>query len=75
MKKDQQSEVQQRQQLIAHLKDQLQECKAKTNMECKYEKKSSENAITVCQNNAIPERFFDQNQTKKNNCFFSKKMT
>ena len=36
LKKNQELEVQKRQQLIAHLKDQLQECKAKTNLESKF---------------------------------------
>lgn len=45
LKKDQELEVMNRQQLIAHLKDQLQEFKAKTNLECKYVKKSTENDL------------------------------
>ena len=45
LKKDQELEVMNRQQLIAHLKDQLQEFKAKTNLECKYVKKSTENEL------------------------------
>lgn len=45
LKKDQEVEVMNRQQLIAHLKDQLQEFKAKTNLECKYVKKSTENDL------------------------------
>lgn len=44
LKKNQEMEVQKRQSLIAHLKDQLQECKAKTNLESKFVKKSTENA-------------------------------
>jgi len=44
LKKNQEMEMQKRQSLIAHLKDQLQECKAKTNLESKFVKKSTENA-------------------------------
>jgi len=38
-------EIQKRNELIAHLKDRLQELKAKTNMEAKYVKKSTDNSV------------------------------
>ncbi len=37
--------MQQRNELIAHLKDRLQELKAKTQMEAKYVKKSTDNSV------------------------------
>ncbi|XP_043926637.1 dynein regulatory complex protein 9 isoform X3 [Protopterus annectens] len=45
IKKDKESEVQNRNELIAHLKDQLQELKAKTNMEGKYVRKNTEHQV------------------------------
>ncbi|XP_049735100.1 dynein regulatory complex protein 9 [Elephas maximus indicus] len=42
VKKERQVEVQSRNEYIAHLKDQLQEMKAKTNMESRYMKKNTE---------------------------------
>ncbi|KAJ7378179.1 hypothetical protein OS493_024124 [Desmophyllum pertusum] len=42
VKKEKESEIQQRNEMIAHLKDQLQEMKAKTSMEGKYIKKDAE---------------------------------
>ena len=39
VKKEREHEVQKRNEMIAHLKDQLQEMKAKTGMESKYVKK------------------------------------
>jgi len=42
VKKEKESEIQQRNEMIAHLKDQLQETKAKTSMEGKYIKKDAE---------------------------------
>lgn len=47
VKKEKEVEIQQRNEMIAHLKDQLQEMKAKTNMEGKYIKKIAE--VTVAQ--------------------------
>jgi len=45
VKKEKEAEVQQRNEMIAHLKDQLQEMKAKSNMEGKYVKKNAENQV------------------------------
>lgn len=42
VKREKESEIQQRNEMIAHLKDQLQEMKAKTSMEGKYIKKDAE---------------------------------
>lgn len=42
VRKEKEVELQQRNEMIAHLKDQLQEMKAKTNMEGKYIKKCAE---------------------------------
>lgn len=47
VKKEKEVEIEQRNEMIAHLKDQLQEMKAKTNMEGKYIKKCAE--VTVSQ--------------------------
>ena len=47
MKKE--SELQQRNEMISHLKDQLQEMKAKSNMEGKYIKKCAEVAVAQTQ--------------------------
>lgn len=49
VKKEKELEMQQRNEMIAHLKDQLQEMKAKTNMEGKYIKKCAEVAVTQTQ--------------------------
>uniref|UniRef100_H2ZA23 Dynein regulatory complex protein 10 n=1 Tax=Ciona savignyi TaxID=51511 RepID=H2ZA23_CIOSA len=45
IKKEKELEIQQRNEMIAHLKDQLQEMKAKSNMEGKYVKKNAENQV------------------------------
>ena len=45
IKIEKEEEVQKRNELIAHLKDRLQELKAKTNMEAKYVKKSTDNSV------------------------------
>ncbi|XP_007899856.1 dynein regulatory complex protein 9 [Callorhinchus milii] len=42
MRQEKESELQRKDEIIAHLKDQLQEMKAKTNMERKYMKKNAE---------------------------------
>ncbi|XP_033117874.1 dynein regulatory complex protein 9-like [Anneissia japonica] len=47
IKSEREDEIQQRDEMIAHLKDQLQEMKAKTNMEGKYVQKDAE--VTVQQ--------------------------
>ncbi|ESO88598.1 hypothetical protein LOTGIDRAFT_125731 [Lottia gigantea] len=49
VKKEKESELQNREEMIAHLKDQLQEMKAKTNMEGKYIKKCAEVGVTQTQ--------------------------
>ena len=48
-RKEQEVELQKRNELIAHLKDQLQETKAKTSMESKYIKKDAEVRVTCSQ--------------------------
>lgn len=48
-RREQETELQNRNELIAHLKDQLQETKAKTNMESKYIKKDAEVRVTCSQ--------------------------
>lgn len=45
VKQDKEIEIQKRNELIAHLKDRLQELKAKTTMESKYVKKSTDNSV------------------------------
>jgi hypothetical protein len=45
IKQEKEVEIQKRNELIAHLKDRLQELKAKTNMEAKYVKKSTDNSV------------------------------
>ena len=45
VRKEKETELQQRNEMIAHLKDQLQEMKAKTNMEGKYIKKRAEVSV------------------------------
>ncbi|CAK8697005.1 unnamed protein product [Clavelina lepadiformis] len=45
IRKEKEQEIQQRNEMIAHLKDQLQEMKAKSNMEGKYVKKNAENQV------------------------------
>lgn len=45
IKQEKEIEIQKRNELIAHLKDKLQELKAKTNMEAKYVKKSTDNSV------------------------------
>ncbi|XP_005104711.1 dynein regulatory complex protein 9 [Aplysia californica] len=49
VKKQKETEIQQRNEMISHLKDQLQEMKAKTNMEGKYIKKCAEVAVAQSQ--------------------------
>lgn len=49
VKRDQEVECQERDEMIAHLKDQLQEMKAKTNMEGKYIKKCAEVGVSQTQ--------------------------
>ncbi|XP_010799493.1 dynein regulatory complex protein 9 isoform X3 [Bos indicus] len=49
VKKERQAEVQNRNEYIAHLKDQLQEMKAKTNMENRYMKRNTELQISQTQ--------------------------
>ncbi|XP_057595232.1 dynein regulatory complex protein 9 isoform X2 [Hippopotamus amphibius kiboko] len=49
VKRERQAEVQSRNEYIAHLKDQLQEMKAKTNMENRYMKKNTELQISQTQ--------------------------
>ncbi|CAL1542881.1 unnamed protein product [Lymnaea stagnalis] len=49
VKKEREVEVQQRKEMISHLKDQLQEMKAKTNMEGKYIKKCADVAVAQSQ--------------------------
>lgn len=46
IKIEKEKEIQQRNEMIAHLKDRLQELKAKTNMEAKYIKKSTDNSVS-----------------------------
>lgn len=45
IKVDKEVKLQERNELIAHLKDRFQELKAKTNMEAKYVKKSTDNSV------------------------------
>lgn len=45
IRKEKEEEIQRRNEMIAHLKDQLQEMKAKSNMEGKYVKKNAENKV------------------------------
>ncbi|KAH3805977.1 dynein regulatory complex protein 9-like [Dreissena polymorpha] len=49
IKKEKEKEIQERNEMIAHLKDQLQEMKAKTNMEGKYIKKCAEVSVAQTQ--------------------------
>jgi len=49
VKREKETELQQRMEMIAHLKDQLQEMKAKTNMEGKYIKKRAEVSVAQTQ--------------------------
>ena len=49
VKKEKEIEVQKRREMIAHLKDQVQEMKAKTNMEGKYIKKVTDVSIAQMQ--------------------------
>lgn len=42
---EKEKETQSRNEMIAHLKDRLQELKAKKNMEAKYVKKSTDNSV------------------------------
>merc|ERR1711976_468206 len=49
IRKEKEVEIQQRNEMIAHLKDQLQEMKAKTNMEGKYIKKCAEVSVAQTQ--------------------------
>lgn len=49
LKAEKETELQQRNEMISHLKDQLQEMKAKSSMEGKYIKKCAEVAVTQTQ--------------------------
>ena len=49
VKRSRESELQQRREMIAHLKDQLQEMKAKTSMEGKYVKKVCDVSVSQMQ--------------------------
>ena len=49
VKRHEESEMRQRSEMIAHLKDQLQEVKAKTAMETKYVKKVSDVSVAQTQ--------------------------
>lgn len=49
VKREKEVEIQNRNEMIAHLKDQLQEMKAKTNMEGKYIKKCADVAVAQTQ--------------------------
>ncbi|KAL3848011.1 hypothetical protein ACJMK2_018896 [Sinanodonta woodiana] len=49
IKKEKEKEIQDRNEMIAHFKDELQEMRAKTNMEGKYIKKSAEVAVAQTQ--------------------------
>lgn len=53
VKKQKEVEIQQRNEMISHLKDQLQEMKAKTNMEGKYIKKCAEVAVAQSQKKCV----------------------
>lgn len=53
VKKQKETEIQQRNEMISHLKDQLQEMKAKTNMEGKYIKKCAEVAVAQSQKRCV----------------------
>ena len=46
IKQEKEKEIQKRNELIAHLKDRLQELRAKTTMEGKYVKKSTDNSVS-----------------------------
>ena len=46
-RKDKEQEIHEMTEMIAHLKDQLQEMKAKTNLEGKYVKKSADNRLEM----------------------------
>ncbi|XP_006884359.1 PREDICTED: IQ domain-containing protein G [Elephantulus edwardii] len=62
VKKERQVEVQSRNDYIAHLKDQLQEIKAKTNMESRYMKKNTDLQIAQTQKkcNKAEEQLLDE---------------
>ncbi|ELT90548.1 hypothetical protein CAPTEDRAFT_92017, partial [Capitella teleta] len=53
VRREKEVEIQQRNEMIAHLKDQLQEMKAKTNMEGKYIKKCAEVGVAQTQKKCI----------------------
>jgi len=53
VKKEKETEIQQRNEMISHLKDQLQEMKAKTSMEGKYIKKCAEVAVAQSQKRCV----------------------
>jgi len=53
VKRNRESELQQRREMIAHLKDQLQEMKAKTSMEGKYVKKVCDVSVAQTQKRCI----------------------
>lgn len=53
VKQNRDSELQQRREMIAHLKDQLQEMKAKTSMEGKYVKKVCDVSVAQTQKRCV----------------------
>ena len=53
VKRNRESELQQRREMIAHLKDQLQEMKAKTSMEGKYVKKVCDVSVAQTQKRCV----------------------
>lgn len=61
VKKDKEIQIQQRLEMISHLKDQLQEMKAKSNMEGKYIKKCAEVAVAQTQRRC----FISERDTKE----------
>jgi len=53
VKRNRESELQERREMIAHLKDQLQEMKAKTTMEGKYVKKVCDVSVAQTQKKCL----------------------
>jgi len=53
LKRSRETELQQRSEMIAHLKDQLQEVKAKTSMEGKYVKKVCDVSVAQTQKRCL----------------------
>ena len=54
-RKEKEQEIHEMTEMMAHLKDQLQEMKAKTNLEGKYVKKSAENRLEM--NSTLKSKF------------------